>query len=155
MSAKEVECYQTVYNKLLCKINQNHSKQTHLIFTVPVIYVGNSAYNLKKCLVFIIKKMRDNGYIITYKHPNNLIVDLKNNSTNFSNNGTNTMDNSNNMVYNLLQNNNNNNNNIHTPRNTCTPPLPSHGHKKQKKKTKKYITDRSVLNILSKFSKNE
>lgn len=184
MSAKEVECYQTIYNKLLNKINKNYSQQTQIIFSVPVIFVGNSAYNLKKCLVFIIKKMRDNGYNITYKHPNNLIVELDQLSCNsFENvlcNGNKNM--YNNLLSNVIIANDNklkrpqtvlcnaacNDNACGVSSSQSSQILPecspiqsmmminkhTHNNKKHKKHKKKYITDQSILNILAPFRKD-
>lgn len=78
MSIKELECYQIIYKNLLTKVLEYYQMhQFTVTFSVPVVFVGNDTYNLKKCLVFLIKKMRDNGYQINYKHPNILIIQLK------------------------------------------------------------------------------
>ncbi len=77
MNPKEMECYQKIYLKLLNSIQINKRQQQKMIFRVPIFFMGNNYYNLKNCIAFIIKKMRDKKYVICYKSPNYIVVSSK------------------------------------------------------------------------------
>lgn len=72
MNIIELNAYQEQYQKLIEKIHNSNVQQ--IVYTVPPFVVANTAYNLKKCVIFLIKKLRDQNYNIEYQPPNYLIV---------------------------------------------------------------------------------
>ena len=70
----EYESYDTILQKLHKCIVDNNGNNDNLVFQAPQFVYGNTSYNLKKCLAFIIKKMRDEKKTITYKSPNFLVL---------------------------------------------------------------------------------
>ena len=78
----ETTGYQLVLHQLLQKIKQTRQqtktrqKTMNLVYSVPTQMPNNAQYNLKKCLIFIIKKLRDHNFSVHYKHPNLLIINI-------------------------------------------------------------------------------
>jgi len=72
------------YNKILTRI---HSKIKHISkqlvndeccwYIVPEFIIGIPKYDNKECIAFIIDKLRDNGFIVRYTHPNLLFISWK------------------------------------------------------------------------------
>ena len=72
------------YNKILTRI---HSKIKHISkqlvndeccwYIVPEFIIGIPKYDHKECIAFIIDKLRDNGFIVRYTHPNLLFISWK------------------------------------------------------------------------------
>jgi len=72
------------YNKIL---NRIHSKikitSKQLVneqccwYIIPEILLGVSKYNNKDCCVYVIEKLRENGFIVRYTHPNLLFISWK------------------------------------------------------------------------------
>ena len=72
------------YNKILMRI---HSKIKHTSkqlvndeccwYIVPEFILGIPKYDHKECIAFIIDKLRDNGFIVRYTHPNLLFITWK------------------------------------------------------------------------------
>jgi len=72
------------YNKILTRI---HSKIKHTSkqlvnyeccwYIVPEFIIGIPKYDHKECIAFVIDKLRDNGFIVRYTHPNLLFISWK------------------------------------------------------------------------------
>ena len=73
-----------IYNKVLLRVH-NKIKYTakQLIndeccwYIVPEFIIGTPKYNNNDCIAFIIDKLRDNGFIVRYTHPNLLFISWK------------------------------------------------------------------------------
>jgi hypothetical protein len=73
-----------IYNKILIRVH-NKIKYTskQLIndeccwYIVPEFLIGTPKYNNSDCIAFIIDKLRDNGFIVRYTHPNLLFISWK------------------------------------------------------------------------------
>jgi hypothetical protein len=70
-----------IYNRILqrihCRIrhiaNINQNDQ-HCWYIVPEVIIGVPKYNHTTCIAYIIDKLRDNGFVVRYTHPNLLFI---------------------------------------------------------------------------------
>lgn len=72
------------YNKILVRIHNKIkyiSKQTIndncCWYIIPEFVLGLSKYNHKDCCVYVIEKLRMNGFVVRYTHPNLLFISWK------------------------------------------------------------------------------
>jgi hypothetical protein len=73
------------YNKILVRIH-NKIKYTsrQLVndnccwYIMPEIMIGMPKYNHLECSAYIIEKLRENGFVVRYTHPNLLFISWKN-----------------------------------------------------------------------------
>jgi len=72
------------YNKILVRIHNKIkyiSKQTIndncCWYIIPEFVLGLSKYNHKDCCVYVIEKLRINGFVVRYTHPNLLFISWK------------------------------------------------------------------------------
>lgn len=73
-----------IYNRILQRIHSrirhvahiNHADQ-HCWYVVPEVIIGVPKYNHTMCIAYIIDKLRDNGFVIRYTHPNLLFISWK------------------------------------------------------------------------------
>tara|TARA_Y100000389_G_scaffold173089_1_gene182022 strand:- start:1574 stop:2173 length:600 start_codon:yes stop_codon:yes gene_type:complete len=72
------------YNKILVRI---HNKIKYISkqlineqccwYVMPEMMIGIAKYDVKDCTAYIIEKLRDNGFIVRYTHPNLLFISWK------------------------------------------------------------------------------
>ena len=72
------------YNKILLRV---HNKIKYISkqlvndeccwYIVPEMMIGIPKYNNKDCIAYIIEKLRDNGFVVRYTHPNLLFISWK------------------------------------------------------------------------------
>ena len=69
------------YNKILVRIhNKIKYVSKQLIndqccwYVVPEMMLGIPKYNHKDCTAYVIQKLRENGFIVRYTHPNLLFI---------------------------------------------------------------------------------
>ena len=80
---KDLQTVQT-YNRILSRIHnkikllakQNIANQ-HCFYIVPEIIIGVPKYNTEECTAYIIHKLRENGFVVRYTHPNLLFISWK------------------------------------------------------------------------------
>tara|TARA_B100000989_G_C19476218_1_gene443033 strand:+ start:484 stop:1125 length:642 start_codon:yes stop_codon:yes gene_type:complete len=72
------------YNKILTRIhNKIKYVSKQLIndqccwYIVPEMMIGIPKYNHKDCTAYVIEKLRDNGFVVRYIHPNLLFIGWK------------------------------------------------------------------------------
>ena len=72
------------YNKILSRIhNKIKYVSKQLIndqccwYVMPEMMIGIPKYNCNDCTAYIINKLRDNGFIVNYTHPNLLFISWK------------------------------------------------------------------------------
>jgi len=61
----------------ICKKNIIHGHNvglTSCIYSPPKQITGEPDYNLSECLCFLIKKLRNAGFTVFYRHPSNLLI---------------------------------------------------------------------------------
>ena len=72
------------YNKILVRIhNKIKYVSKQLIneqccwYVMPEMMIGIPKYDVKDCTAYVIEKLRDNGFVIRYTHPNLLFISWK------------------------------------------------------------------------------
>ena len=72
------------YNKILVRIhNKIKYVSKQLVneqccwYVMPEMMIGIPKYDVKDCTAYVIEKLRDNGFVIRYTHPNLLFISWK------------------------------------------------------------------------------
>lgn len=72
------------YNKILKRVHnkilytsKNISNTECCWYLLPEIIVGVPKYDKKECTVYVIEKLRENGFVVQYIHPNLLFISWK------------------------------------------------------------------------------
>ena len=98
---KRLEIYNKILQKCYYKINSTSDNEyEHCFFRVPEYVMGSPIYNLTKCVIFLLQKLRENGFKCKYCHPfmlyiswahknNVLLIENTNNLSTKNNNETN------------------------------------------------------------------
>lgn len=75
----------STYNKILSRIHnkikvlsRQHINDQHCWYTIPEMIIGVPRYDHGGCTAYIIDKLRDNGFVVHYTHPNLLFISWKN-----------------------------------------------------------------------------
>lgn len=70
-----------VYNKILTRIHNRIKHQSrinpndqHCWYVVPEMIIGVPKYDHGACIAYLIDKLRENGFVIRYTHPNLLFI---------------------------------------------------------------------------------
>lgn len=71
------DIFKIVLNKIIQKIiyTNRHTEQTYIIFEIPQILIGYPQYDMKSCLLFIMNKLNENGYMVDFVDPFYLYID--------------------------------------------------------------------------------
>ena len=72
----------TLYNKILNRIHnkikitsrQNRGKEQFIWYTIPEVMIGVSRYNVEECTGYILRKLRENDFVVRYTHPNLIFI---------------------------------------------------------------------------------
>jgi len=74
----------STYNKILSRIHnkikvlsRQHINDQHCWYTIPEMIIGVPRYDHGGCTAYIIDKLRDNGFVVHYTHPNLLFISWK------------------------------------------------------------------------------
>lgn len=62
-----------VHTKIKITSRQRHCEQ-FTFFVVPEYILGTPRYDVAACIAFIIDKLKENGFVVTYTHPNLLFI---------------------------------------------------------------------------------
>ena len=72
------------YNKILIRIHnkikyvsKNLANEQCCWYVMPEILIGIPKYNKNDCIIYVINKLRDDGFIVKYIHPNLLFISWK------------------------------------------------------------------------------
>jgi hypothetical protein len=73
----KIDIYNIVINKCVEKIvyTNRHTDKTYIIFEIPKILIGYPNYDMKSCILFVINKLSQSGYMIEFIEPFYLYVD--------------------------------------------------------------------------------
>jgi len=94
---RRLEIYSKILHKCYYKINSTSDNEyEHCFFRVPEYVMGSPIYNLTKCVIFLLQKLRENGFKCKYCHPfmiyiswghknNTLLIENVNNLSNKQN----------------------------------------------------------------------
>ena len=70
-----------IYNKILNRIHAkikttSRQQQTEQFcwYVIPEMMIGITKYNVAECTGYIIEKLKDNGFLIRYTHPNLIFI---------------------------------------------------------------------------------
>lgn len=73
------------YNKLLNRIHnkiktvsRQHIIEQHCWYIIPEMIIGIPRYDHGACTAYIIHKLKENGFVVHYTHPNLLFISWKN-----------------------------------------------------------------------------
>ncbi|MDA9216404.1 hypothetical protein N9O88_01105 [bacterium] len=74
-----------IYNKILNRIHSKikhlsriHRTEQHCWYVIPEVIIGVPKYDHSSCTAYIIDKLKSNGFLIRYTHPNLLFISWKN-----------------------------------------------------------------------------
>jgi len=74
-----------IYNKILNRIHNKikhlsriHPTEQHCWYVVPEVIIGVPKFDHSSCTAYIIDKLKSNGFLIRYTHPNLLFISWKN-----------------------------------------------------------------------------
>ena len=74
----------STYNKILSRIHnkikvlsRQHINDQHCWYTIPEMIIGVPRYDHGGCTAYIIDKLRENGFVVHYTHPNLLFISWK------------------------------------------------------------------------------
>jgi len=74
----------STYNKILSRVHnkikvvsRQHVNDQHCWYTIPEMIIGIPRYDHGACTAYIIDKLRDNGFVVHYTHPNLLFISWK------------------------------------------------------------------------------
>jgi len=65
-----------IHNKIKLLSKQNIANQ-HCFYVIPEIIIGVPKYNTEECTAYIIHKLRENGFVVRYTHPNLVFISWK------------------------------------------------------------------------------
>ncbi len=77
---KKEEMRINIYNNILEKVHQKikftsqTSNDKFCFFSVPIYVYGLPLFDVNNCIIFLTKKLTDNGFDIRYTHPNLLLI---------------------------------------------------------------------------------
>ena len=74
----------SIYNKILARIHnkitltsRQHTGVQHCWYLIPEMMIGVPRYDHGACIAFCIDKLKDNGFMLRYTHPNLLLISWK------------------------------------------------------------------------------
>ena len=76
----KIKVYQTILNRIHKKIKVTSRQKYNDLFTfyvIPEFIMGIPSYDVASCTSYIIQKLRDNGFIVKYTHPNLVLISWK------------------------------------------------------------------------------
>ena len=75
---KRIKVYEVILKKCHQRIIKCASHEEDMyIYQVPEFKFGVPIYNLNSCMVYIIYKLRDNGFLVKYIYPNYIFISWK------------------------------------------------------------------------------
>ena len=71
----------SIYNRILSRIHtkiksisKKHNHEQVCWYIIPEMILGVNKYNNEECIVYIISKLKENGFKVLYTHPNMLFI---------------------------------------------------------------------------------
>lgn len=67
---RRLKIYDNILEKCFHKINSTvDNEYNHCFFKIPEYILGEPVYNLTKCVIYLLQKLRENGFKCKYCHP--------------------------------------------------------------------------------------
>ena len=63
-----------IHNKIKLTSRQCRGKEQFVWYTVPEMMIGVSRYNVEECTGYILRKLRENDFVVRYTHPNLIFI---------------------------------------------------------------------------------
>lgn len=63
-----------IHNKIKLTSNNNRGKEQYIWYLVPEVMIGVSRYDVTECTGYILRKLRENDFIVRYTHPNLIFI---------------------------------------------------------------------------------
>ena len=76
-----LKIYNKIFNPIHNKIkhlSRIHPTEQHCWYVIPEVIIGVPKYDNSSCTAYIIDKLKSNGFLIRYTHPNLLFISWKN-----------------------------------------------------------------------------
>jgi len=73
----KLQIYNKILNRIHAKIKTTSRQLTNERFcwyVIPEMMIGITKYNVAECTGYIIEKLKDNGFLIRYTHPNLIFI---------------------------------------------------------------------------------
>ena len=73
----KMQIYNKILNRIHAKIKTTSRQLTNEQFcwyVIPEMMIGITKYNVAECTGYIIEKLKDNGFLIRYTHPNLIFI---------------------------------------------------------------------------------
>jgi hypothetical protein len=77
----KLELYNRILNRVHNKIkhiSRQRACEQHCWFLVPEMILGVPRYDNSDCIAYLVQKLRDNGFVVKYTHPNMLFISWQN-----------------------------------------------------------------------------
>ena len=63
-----------IHNKIKITSRQCRGREQFVWYTVPEMMIGVSRYNVEECTGYILRKLRENDFVVRYTHPNLIFI---------------------------------------------------------------------------------
>ena len=63
-----------IHNKIKLTSRQTRGKEQFIWYIIPEMMIGVTKYNVEECTGYIIRKLRENDFVVRYTHPNLIFV---------------------------------------------------------------------------------
>lgn len=63
-----------IHNKIKLTSRQSRGKDQFIWYLVPEMMIGVSRYNVSECTGYILRKLRENEFVVRYTHPNLIFI---------------------------------------------------------------------------------
>ena len=63
-----------IHNKIKLTSRQTRGKEQYIWYLIPEMMIGVTRYNVEECIGYIIRKLRENDFVVRYTHPNLIFV---------------------------------------------------------------------------------
>jgi hypothetical protein len=70
-------CYNTILDRIHKRIHttsRQHLDNVSCWFVVPEVMLGFARYDVRLCIAYLVQQLRDNGFAVSYTHPNLLFI---------------------------------------------------------------------------------
>lgn len=63
-----------IHNKIKMTSRQTRGKEQFIWYLIPEMMIGVTRYNVEECTGYILRKLRENDFVVRYTHPNLIFI---------------------------------------------------------------------------------
>jgi hypothetical protein len=63
-----------IHNKIKVTSRQTRGKEQFIWYLIPEMMIGVTRYNVEECTGYILRKLRENDFVVRYTHPNLIFI---------------------------------------------------------------------------------